>query len=104
MHAGEHRVALGLQAGRLRQVDQQFERLAGDAVLAVVDVEITDGQGELAAAVGVLVEELAQVFLADLVVMSDQRVPRRCSGDVGNRNGFGRHVSTLVRSAFRRSK
>jgi hypothetical protein len=37
-------------------------------------------------------------------VMSDQCVPRRCSGDVGKRNGIGGHTPTLVRPSFRRSK
>ena len=104
MHTGEHRVALGLQIGSLCQVDEQLQRLAGDAVLAVVDVEIADGQRQLPATGGVLVEELAQVAFADLVVMSNQGVPRRRSGDVRTRNLIGRHTPTLVRPVFRRSK
>ncbi len=93
MHAGEHGVAAGLEIGRLGQVDEQFQRLPGDPVLAVVDVEITDGQRQLAATCGILVEQLAEVFRTDLIVMSDQCVPRRCSGDVGNRNGTRRTYS-----------
>jgi hypothetical protein len=35
-----------LQARLGSQVDEQFERLVGDAVFAVVDVEGADGDGE----------------------------------------------------------
>ena len=59
MHAGEHRVAVLLETGRAGQVDQQLQRLAGDPVLAVVDVQITDRQRQLGAAVGVFGKELA---------------------------------------------
>ena len=55
VHAGEHCVAALLQACRAGQVDQQLQRLAGDAVLAVVDVEITDRQHQLGPAGGVFV-------------------------------------------------
>ena len=67
----------GLQIGRLRQVDQQRQGLPGDAVLAVVDVEVADGQGQLAAALGILVEELAQVLFADLIVVAGAARSRR---------------------------
>ena len=59
VNAGEHLVAALFQVGRPGQVDQQPQRLAGDAVLAVVDVEVADADGELAAAIGIVVEELA---------------------------------------------
>ena len=59
MHAGEHRVAVLLETGRAGQVGQQFQRLAGDPVLAVVDVQITDRQRQLGAAVGVFGKELS---------------------------------------------
>lgn len=82
MLTGEHRVAPPLEVRGLGQIDQQRQRFAGDPVLAVVDVEITHGKGELAAAVGILGEELAEVFAGDLVVMATQRVPFRAGGDV----------------------
>ena len=50
VHAGEHRVAALLQSGGAGQVDEQLERLAGDPVLAVVDVQIADRQRQLGAA------------------------------------------------------
>ena len=75
--AGEHRVAVPLELGRVRQIDQQPQRVAGDAVLGVVDVQVADGDVELAAAVRVLVEELAQMGLTDLAVVLLQRTPCR---------------------------
>ena len=83
VHTGEHCVAALLQACRAGQVDQQLESLAGDAVLAVVDVEIADRQHQFCPAGGVFVEEFAQVFLADMVVMPLQRLPCISGGDVG---------------------
>ena len=75
VHAGEHRVAALFKVGGLRQIDQQLERFAGDPVLAVVDVEVSDRQRQLGAACGVLVEQFAEMFVADLIVMSRQRLP-----------------------------
>ena len=59
VHPGEHLVAALFEVGRPGQVDQQSQRLAGDAMFAVVDVEVADVQGEFAAAIGIVVEELA---------------------------------------------
>ena len=93
---GEHRVAVLFEVGRPGQVDQQLQRLAADAVFAVVDVQVTDVEGEFPAAIGIVVEELAQVGFADLIVMPAQSAPRRGRGDV--RGGLhGGHGSTLVR-------
>src|SRR6185437_14610016 len=73
----EHRVAVALEVGRAGEVDQQFQRVAVDAVFAVVDIEIADGEVEIAAAIGVFVEEITQMRLADLPVMLLQRTPCR---------------------------
>ena len=75
MHAGEHRVAALLQSGGAGQIDQQLQRLSGDAVLAVVDVQVSDRDRQFGAAGGVLVEELTQVFFADLIVVALQSLP-----------------------------
>jgi hypothetical protein len=100
--AGEHGVAAALEVGGLCQLDQQLQRLAGHPVLAVVDVQIADRQHQLASAGRVFVEELTEMFAPDLVVVAEQGVPRGSRGDVGNL--LGRHMSTLVRQGFRRSK
>jgi hypothetical protein len=82
VHAGEHRVAVLLQAGGAGQIHQQRQGLAGDAVLAVVDVEISYGHGQFGAPGGILCEKFTQVFLADLVAMTLQRLPGGSGCDV----------------------
>lgn len=94
MHTGEHLVATLFEVGRPGQIDQQRQRLAGDAVFAVVDVEIADADGELPAATRIVGEELAKMGVSDLIVMSAQGVPCRGSGDVGDWRGG--HGSTLM--------
>ena len=75
MLTGVHRIAALFEPGRPRQIHQQSQRLAGHPVLAVVDVEVADGQGQFPPAVGVLGEELPQVLVGDLAVVSGQRLP-----------------------------
>ena len=58
VHSGEHLIAAVFEVGRPGKVDQQLQRLAGDAVFAVVDVEVADRHSELATAIGIVVEEL----------------------------------------------
>jgi hypothetical protein len=54
VHAGEHLVAAPLELGGASQVGQQLQRFPVDAVFAVVDVVVADGDVEFAAAVWVL--------------------------------------------------
>ena len=93
-----------LEAGGAGEVDQQFQRLPGDPVLAVVDVEVADRQRQFGAAVGVLGEELAQMFLADLVVMPGQGLPCGSGGDIGDLLRIGGHSPTLMRPVDQRCK
>ncbi len=58
MHSGEHLIAAVFEVGRPGKVDQQFQRLAGYAVFAVVDVQVADRHSEFAAAIGIVIEEL----------------------------------------------
>jgi hypothetical protein len=102
VHAGEHRVALLLEAGGAGQVDQQLDGLSGDPVLAVVDVQVSDRQDQLGAAVRILIEELAQVFFADLVVVPGQGVPCGSGCNIGNLLRIGRHVDDPSAAPFRR--
>jgi hypothetical protein len=69
VYAGEHLVASPLELGGTSQVGQQVQGFPVDAVFAVVDVEVADGDGEFAAAVWVLGEEFTQVGAYDLVVV-----------------------------------
>ena len=78
--------------GGAGQVDQQLQRLAGDPVLAVVDVQVADRQRQLGAALGIFGEQLAEVFLADLVVMALQGLPGGSGCDIGDLLRIGGHV------------
>ena len=82
MFAGEHGVATLLQPRRSGEVEKQREGFAGDPVLAVVDVEVTDGQRHVAAAVGILGEKFSQMLPGDLVVMAIQRRPGGRDGGI----------------------
>ena len=59
--AREHGVDVLAQAGLLRQLKQQPHRLAGDAVLRVIEVETQRLQREVFATLGILGEELPKV-------------------------------------------
>lgn len=76
MDTGEHLVAALFEVGGAGQIDQEPQRFSRDPMLAVVDVEVADRDGQLAAAIGVLVEELAQMGGADAFMVPAQGVPR----------------------------
>ncbi len=95
MDAGEHRIPALLQSGRAGQVDEQLQRLARDPVLAEVDVEVADRQRQLGAALRIFGEELAEVFLADLVVMPLQGAPCGSGDNVRNLLRIGGHADDL---------
>ena len=63
----EHRVDPLAEAGALGQGDEQPQRLVGDAVLGVVEVEVAGLERQALAAVGVLGEQVAQVDVPQLV-------------------------------------
>ena len=73
-------------------------------MLAVVDVEVGDGDSHFAAARLILGEELTQVFGGDPVVMTLEGIPRGISGDIGDLLDTSGHSSTLVRPQARRCK
>ena len=74
--AAEHRIrALG-EARLVGQLQQEAQRLVGDAVLRVVEVDAGALGGEPLAACRVLGEEVAQVEVADLGVVLLERAPR----------------------------
>ena len=59
--AREHGVDVLAQAGLLRELKEQADRLAGDPVLRVVEVETQGLQREMFAALRILGEELPKV-------------------------------------------
>ncbi len=73
--AGEHRIAQLLDTRSAGEVDQQREGAVVDAVLGVVDVQITNRCAVALAARGIRSEELAQMTSTDLVGVLDERGP-----------------------------
>ncbi len=79
------------RCARARQRRQQRQRVAGDAVLGVVEDELGAGRGERLGALRIAVEELAQVQVTDRTVVLGQRRPLGGGGDVGTGNGGSGH-------------
>ena len=77
MRAGEHRIAVLLNAHLSRKVAQELDGLIGHKVLGEVKVQVVEVVGELFHAVGVLGEPLleANAVRDQLIVMVLQRLP-----------------------------
>ena len=69
------------QVGFLGQVDEQLQRLAGDAVLGVIQKQSRRRSGQAFAALRVGGEKLAQVQLADFFLVGGQGFPRGTLGE-----------------------
>ena len=67
--SAQHAVAAFFQAHCAGQVDQQPEGSPVDPVQAVVDEQVTGGDGEIAATFGVGVEQLPQVQVGHVGVV-----------------------------------
>jgi len=67
--AAEHSVNARPQAGFFREIQQQGQRLVVDAILGIVEVDAEFFERELLAALGVVVEQLAQVRGLKLLVV-----------------------------------
>jgi hypothetical protein len=63
------------QAAFFRELDEQPDRLAGDPVLGVVEIDVLGLDDEALATVAVLREQVAQVKVANLVGMPRKRLP-----------------------------
>src|SRR5262249_19255680 len=61
----------------LGEPEKESHRFVGDAVLGVVEVEAGGLDRHALAALGILGEELAHVYLRDLLVVGRERLPRR---------------------------
>ena len=73
--AAEHGVDALPQAGLLRQLQQQFQRLVGDAVLGIIEKKADSLGGKTLASLRVVGEQLAEMDFTDLLVVSSQRLP-----------------------------
>ena len=78
--AAEHGVDPRAQAGLLGELDEQPQRLVGDAVLRVVEVDAGGFRGQAFAAPGIVREELPQMHAVDRRVMGLERLPHRARG------------------------
>ncbi len=98
--AAEHGVDPRPQPGLLRQLEEQPERLVGDAVLRVVEID-ADGLGaEPLAALRIRGEEIAQMQLANRLVMSPKGLP---GGTPGQGKDALRHARLQFQGRGRRS-
>ena len=75
--ATEHRIDARAQADRLRQIDEEAEGLAGDAVFRIIEVDPRCLGGHLFAAPRIIREQLSQMQIADLVIMGLESLPDR---------------------------
>ena len=73
--APEHGVDPLAQAGFLGQLQEELEGFVGDAILRVVQVEAQRLGRHALAALGIVREELAQMQLADLLIVSFEGLP-----------------------------
>jgi hypothetical protein len=73
--ASKHSVDAGSQDGLLRQLQQELQRLAGDAVLGVIKVDTDGFRSEALATLWVIREELSQVQFPHLGEMGLKSLP-----------------------------
>src|SRR5438445_511118 len=73
----EHGVDPRAQAGCLRQLEEEPQRLVGDAMLRVIEVDAHRLRRQALAAPGVVREEPAQMQVADLLVVGPEGLPCR---------------------------
>jgi hypothetical protein len=73
--AGEHGVDALAQAARLCQIEEQAQRLIGDAVFRVVEVDALGFGSQPRSALGVALKQLAQMAGADGFEVGLQRFP-----------------------------
>ena len=71
----EHGVDARAQPGLLGELEEEGQRLVGDAVLGVVEVDPHRLRGEALPALGVGREEIPQVEVVDLLVVALQILP-----------------------------
>src|SRR5262245_14194799 len=72
----KHRLDSRLQAGLIGESKKKFERLVGDAILGIVQVEAHGFDRHPLAAIWIVREELSQMQLRRLLVVRVERVPR----------------------------
>ena len=94
--AAEHRVDPRAQARLFGELQQQLERLVGDAILRVIEVEARRLRRQAFAALGIVGEQLAQVQALDLAGGARRAPSRRVAAVRGV--GWCRHIYTLSKA------
>jgi hypothetical protein len=64
------------QAGLIREIKQQTDRLIGDAVFGVVEVETYSLKREVLGTLGIIREQLAEMQVLYLSIMLPQSLPK----------------------------
>ena len=77
----EHRVHFPAQARFPGQLQEQLERLVGDAILGVIQKQSTGFDRECLAAFGVFSEQFSQRPFLDFLVMRGEGLPSRALGE-----------------------
>jgi len=73
----EHAVDPCAQAGVLRELNQQPQRVIGDAILGVVEIQACGFRRQAFAARGIVREERAEMQVLDRVIVALERMPSR---------------------------
>ena len=79
--AAEHGVDAGAQAAVLGEADEQRERLVGDAVLRIIEIDARGLERQPFAALRIAREQLAEMHGADAPVVLFERLPGRLLGE-----------------------
>jgi len=85
----EHSVDPRLQAGLLRQFQQESQGSGGDAVLRVIEIQSNRFGRQALAAFGIVGEERAEMQVSDLLIVAFQRLPCRARRE---KRDAGRHT------------
>jgi hypothetical protein len=78
--AAEHGVDPGAQAAFLRQLQKEFERFLGNAILGVIEVDANRLGGHALAAFGIIREKLPEMQFPDLPMVGFKGLPCWASG------------------------
>ena len=73
--ATEHGVDSRAQAGLVRKLNQEPQRLIGDAILGVVERQASGFRRQALTACGIVREERAEMHVPDRVIMALERMP-----------------------------
>ena len=101
--AAEHGVDAGAQAAVLREADEQRQRVLGDPVLRIIEIDARGLRGQPFAASRIAREQLAQMHGADVPMVLFERLPGRLVGEsAGSDSGHDARRRTVADSHRRK--